>query len=328
MKKSYRILAFAALLLSVLAFGKKKAPVAADGVFLRQLQSRDSILIADQLRYGVKFSDVAPGVSFQVAQLPDSLWEGVDIVRDWSVDTLSVNKKKKEVLSRDLEIAMTLTSFEEGVHILPPIVMLRHAPDAQDDTLFFDGVSFEMCTMPVDTATFVVHDIKGQIRYPVTFAEILPYLGGALALAGIIVGVIFLVRRLRRRRDGEVKFVEPAHIVALRALDKYRGDAFWEPAKQKAFYSGVTDALREYMDARYGVSAMEMTTPEILAQLKKTDVSAENYEDIKTLFERADFVKFAKHIATREENAQVVPLAVRFVTTTYQADIENPSQTK
>ena len=35
----------------------------------------------------------------------------------------------------------------------------------------------------------------------------------------------------------------------------------------------------------------------------------------------ADFVKFAKHTASEQENAAVLPLAVRFVTQTYQDDL-------
>lgn len=328
MKKFIHILAFTALVLAFLPASARKKEKAPDGVFLHQLQERDSILIADQLRYGVRFSNVADGVTFQAAQWPDSLMMDVDMVKGWSVDTLAVNGSRKAVTSRDLEIAVVLTSFEEGVHVLPDIILRRVGPDEKADTLVFDGLSFEMCTMPVDTATFVVHDIKAQIRYPVTFAEVLPYIGGAVALAAIIAGLIFLVRKMRRRRDGQPEFVEPAHIVALRTLDKYRGESFWEPQKQKIFYSGVTDALREYMDARYGVAAMEMTTPEILQALKKTDISAENFEDIKVLFERADFVKFAKHVASREENAEVLPFAVKFVTTTYQEEIESPQNEK
>ena len=42
---------------------------------------------------------------------------------------------------------------------------------------------------------------------------------------------------------------------------------------------------------------------------------------MKTLFERADFVKFAKFTATPEENATVLPQAIRFVTSTYQQEI-------
>ena len=109
---------------------------------------------------------------------------------------------------------------------------------------------------------------------------------------------------------------------ALRKLDKYRGDKYWEPERQKAFYSGVTDTLREYIDDRYGIGAMEMTTAEILPELKKETLPVELFEGLKELFERADFVKFAKHTATREENAEVLPLAVRFVTSTYQHEIE------
>ena len=40
------------------------------------------------------------------------------------------------------------------------------------------------------------------------------------------------------------------------------------------------------------------------------------------LFERADFVKFAKFTASDEDNAAVLPMAVKFVTSTYQADVE------
>ena len=75
------------------------------------------------------------------------------------------------------------------------------------------------------------------------------------------------------------------------------------------------------MAARYGVDAMESTTAEIFEDLKKTDLSKELYIDLKDLFERSDFVKFAKFTATDEENAQVLPLAVRFVTTTYEQEI-------
>ena len=46
---------------------------------------------------------------------------------------------------------------------------------------------------------------------------------------------------------------------------------------------------------------------------------------LKELFERADFVKFAKFTASEEENASALPVAVRFVTSTYQTDVEEES---
>lgn len=65
-----------------------------------------------------------------------------------------------------------------------------------------------------------------------------------------------------------------------------------------------------------------MTTAEIVKDLKKTDVAEDLQTGLKDLFERADYVKFAKYIASDEDNAAALPLAVRFVTTTYQVDIE------
>ena len=96
----------------------------------------------------------------------------------------------------------------------------------------------------------------------------------------------------------------------------------WVPEKQKAFYSGITDTLREYIAERYGFGAMEMTTAEIFAQMKDTDAPAELQQEVRELFERADFVKFAKFTASDTDNASALPVAVKFVTSTYQAEIE------
>lgn len=67
---------------------------------------------------------------------------------------------------------------------------------------------------------------------------------------------------------------------------------------------------------------MEMTTAEIFADMKKQDIPQELLADVKELFERADFVKFAKYVASDDDNASVLPLAVRFITETYQTDLD------
>ena len=71
-----------------------------------------------------------------------------------------------------------------------------------------------------------------------------------------------------------------------------------------------------------------MTTAEIFRELKpqfeKEDVEKKVLVDeIENMFVTADFVKFAKHAASEQENASVLPLAVKFVTSTYESDIEN-----
>ncbi len=297
------------------------------GSFLEQLQERDSVLIADHVRYGFDLQQVEEGTRFGFPQIKDTLMTNIRIVENWRVDTLKVRKQKKGQSGLlDLRAGITITSFDEGIYILPPLAVQRLSKDGVVDTLVFDPQKLEVKTMPVDTATFKPHDIKAQMIYPVTFREVAPWAAGGLVLAGLVALLIWLVVKYRRRNDPEYIHKDPPHIVALRKLDKYRGNAMWVPEKQKDFYSGVTDALREYISERYGVGAMEMTTAEIFEDMKATDAPKELLDELKELFERADFVKFAKFVASDEDNASTLPLAVRFVTATYQADVENAQE--
>jgi hypothetical protein len=314
------------MLLSFAAIAQKGEIVYQKGAFLKQLQERDSILIADQVLYGFDLKGVEEGTMFAFPQVTDTLMVGVDIVRNWQLDTINVTKGKKDTPALlDLQGGIVITSFDEGDYYLPPLAVQRMSKSGVLDTLVFDPQVLSLRTMPVDTATFKVHDIKGQITYPITFMEVLPWILSALGLIGLIVLVVWLVRKYLNKRGDKALVAEPAHIIALRKLDRYRGNKMWAPESQKAFYSGITDTLREYIGARYNIGAMEMTTAEIVWNLKNTDLPQELLDGLKDLFERADFVKFAKYIASDEDNAAALPMAVRFVTTTYQADVEDRS---
>lgn len=300
-----------------------------ENAILEPLQERDSVLIADQIFYGFSLAGVEEGTQFAFPIVKDTLMTGIEIVESWRMDTVKFIKgKKNKPGSLDLRGGLTITSFDEGIYILPPIAVQRLSTDGVLDTLVFDPQRLEVMTMPVDTATFQPHDIKGQIRYPVTFREVLPWILGSLAVIGLIALIVWLIVRYSRRNNPEYIKKDPPHIIALRELDKYRGNKLWAPEKQKIFYSGITDALREYIDARYGISAMEMTTAEIFKDMMKTDAPEDLVAEMKELFERADFVKFAKFTASEEDNASALPVAVRFVTSTYQTDVEEETGAK
>jgi len=311
-----------ATIILAIAFG----PIPSGEAFLRQLQERDSILVADQVEYGFELADVVPGTILALPDYSSASNDTLTIVRGWQLDTL----RSKKVRNRNKDIPVTIRGsvviapFEEGIYHLPEIYVQRNVKGIID-TLVFSPRDMEVKTMPVDTAAFQIHDIKGQVTYPVTFKEVLPYCAGAILLGALVFLAVWLLRK-RRARLQELSHKDPPHIIALRELDKFRSDKYWAPEKQKAFYSGVTDALKNYIDARFGVDAPEMTTAELFAAIKsEKTLTPELYADLKDLFERADFVKFAKHVASDSENASALPVAVRFVTSTYQTEIEEES---
>ena len=314
---------FAAVLLPLSLFGQtdyKGMIIRSEDSFLEQLQPRDSILIGDQLRYGFHLKDVPQGTGFMPADYSKGFMPGdsVQIVRPWVADTVKVHGKKKGPRSHDIDFSIIITSFEEGKYDLMPLSILRQSSPDRVDTLVFKSQPLEVFTIPVDTTTYVIHDIKGQVKYPVTLAEILPYVAVVwlVAFAAILLWAL-LSSRKKKQEEGPA-YKDPAYIVALRKLESYRGSKFWAHDKQKMFYSGITDALREYIDDRYGIDAPEMTTAELFDSLKHADVPTDLYLEMKQLFETADLVKFAKAFASDEENAAAVPSAVRFVTATYQ----------
>ena len=292
-------------------------PVPSGKAFLNQLQQRDSILIADQLEYGFTLEGVKDGTQLFLPDFSSVSNDTLALVRDWRLDTLKTNRKTG---LRDIQASIVIAPFEAGEYHLPPL-FARRIVDGQSDTLEFEAQQMTVTTIQIDTATFVLHDIKGQIRYPVTFRELLPWLLGGLGIAALAVLGIILLRNSRRRREEAGKPKDPPYVVALRKLDRYRGNKYWAADRQKAFYSGVTDTLKEYIDARFGVDAPEMTTAELFAALKgEKEITPESYQALRELFERADFVKFAKMVVSDEENATVLPVAVKFVTDTYQTE--------
>lgn len=296
--------------------------VPAGQAFLRQLQPRDSILIADQLEYGFQLDSVPEGTAVALPDFSPMSGDTLTLVRSWQLDTtarLRVRRSGGKARLYNLRGSIVLAPFEEGTYHLPDIPVLRGS-----DTLRFAGLEMEVKTMPVDTATFVLHDIKGQIRYPLTFKELLPWIAAFWLLAVLVILTVCLVQLHRRRAGGEAAAPkDPAYIVALRELDKWRGDKFWAPDKQKAYYSGITDALKTYIEDRFGVDAPEMTTAELFDALRaEKDLPEELRQELQDVFECADFVKFAKHTASDEENARALPTAVRFVTSTYQTVLE------
>lgn len=302
-----------------------------DGEFLECLQERDSILIGDQFLYGFVAKEIKNGTVLGLPVLEENPNGGVILLEDWKLDTLKTvvqNNGKPDL--HDIRGVLKLTTFDEGEYELPPIRVLLNTRDGRSDTLVYDPVHIHVKTMPVDTASFIPNDVSPQIRMPLSreeAEEIVHHNYGKILIVKwsvilliLIVCIVIVCRSDKYNMIARKK--EPAYIVALRRLDSYKSNSMWVPEMQKEFYSGITDALKEYIGDRYGFGAMEMTTGELFAKLKKSDAPKDIQAEMKQLFERADYVKFAKYIASDEENATVVPVAVRFVTQTYQEVLE------
>ena len=295
--------------------------------YLRQLQPRDSVLIADQLRYGFRIQGAIDGELFQPLPEKPAL-PGIRVIGEWEIATLGT-RSEGGLEVHDLDAHIRLTSFDAGSYELPELGVVIGHDDDEADTLRFEGKTIDFVNCAVDTTKFTPENLHipptAIVRFPWTAAEkrrVAAWSAAGVVLLGLLIlGIWWLLRR--RRKALEAAIPDPPHIRALRKIDAYRSDAYWKPEKQKAFYSGITDALKEYIGSRYAFDAPEMTSGEVLQHLRKeTDLDKDLRDGLGHLFEVADYVKFARHTADDAENAGVVPFAVGFVTRTYQEVLE------
>ncbi len=57
---------------------------------------------------------------------------------------------------------------------------------------------------------------------------------------------------------------DPAHVIALRDLERLMSEKLWEKGEIKAYYTRLTEILRQYLENRFSVYSLEMTTDETL----------------------------------------------------------------
>ena len=81
---------------------------------------------------------------------------------------------------------------------------------------------------------------------------------------------------------------------------------------QKTYYTELTDTLRQYIEERFGFNAMEMTTTEIIYTLHEKG-DKKMIDELKSLFETADLVKFAKYETLINENDKNLVNAINFI---------------
>ena len=170
-----------------------------------------------------------------------------------------------------------------------------------------------------DDTTAKIFDIIKPYKAPVTLGEILPWALLAIIAAALVWGIMILIRKLKKSKKSPEPIInpDPAHVIAFRDLEKLKQEQLWQKGEVKMYYSRLTEILRQYLENRYGVYSLEMTTSETLEALVRTGFKKdETYSDLKTILNGSDLVKFAKYKPEPSENEIHFENSWKFVETT------------
>lgn len=211
-------------------------------------------------------------------------------------------------------------AFDSGLYQLPQFVYVSGT-----DTARSNRVSLKVIPVPV-AADATIADFTPPVSPDGKLLDFLPDWAidlWWLWLSIVLLAVLFFIGMRRYRRQGALikpKAEPNPYDVAMKRLDNLKRRQLWEQGMEKEYFTLLTDILREYLEKRFGINAMEMTTAEIIDSLSANPEVKEKRGCMHEILDVADFVKFAKVRPLPEDNIAAFDNACRFVEETKPAE--------
>lgn len=214
---------------------------------------------------------------------------------------------------------LTLTSFDGNLYHLPAFVVKIDGKEQKTGDLALKVVEMEVDTTQMNKF-FPPKDVQEN---PFQWSDWAPAFWLSVLMLVLIALTYWLYLRLRDNKPiityiKVVKRLLP-HQKAMQEINQIKADRMVSSENQKEYYTKLTDTLRKYIEERYGFSAMEMTSSEIISRLMESG-DQQSLEELRQLFTTADLVKFAKYSTLINENDANLVNAIDFIN---QTKLEN-----
>lgn len=290
------------MLVAFVALMVDASRISAQPVRLQTTLDTNRVKIGEWARYTITAThDTSTVLTWP--RLADTL-QDLDIVNKSKIDT-NINGN---VVNKRQTIAVT--SFDSGYYVIPPVLF----PYKTEGVATFDSVKTEPTSLrvqgvAVDTSE-AIQPLAGIRNVPYTLAELWPYILGGLLVIGLIILGYYLYKRWRQQPAKPVQQVKkperPAHEVAFEKLQELEQKKLWQSGEVKQYHIELSEIFRDYLERRYRFQALELTTGEIIDELKEHINEPGLRNKSKEVLELADLVKFAKYVPHKDENEEII----------------------
>lgn len=248
----------------------------------------------------------------------DTLNAMVEIAERPAADTTDLGNNRIQI-NRDLIIQ----SFDSGMWIIKPIPYVVNG-----DTAFCNQLTLKV--LPVDVSQMKdINDIKPVEEVPFNLLDWLPDYWWAWLLGFLLIGAgIWAYRKYYKKGINPLKPNRkrlPPYEEAMINLQNLKAAQLWQQGQEKEYFTGLTDILRVYIDRRFHINAVEMTSSQIIDTLKKNEETKAVNEQLEMILEIADIVKFANARPLADDNEVAYQRAVNFVEATRPV-VEQPEK--
>jgi len=235
--------------------------------------------------------------------------------------------KSKDDGAVERVVVYTITSFDDTLYYLPPLPV-------KVDGKVYKSKSLALKVLPVEVDTAHVEKFFGPKDVqdnPFLWSDWSLLFWLSVLMLVLMAAGYYLYVRLRSGKPvitaiRIVKRLLP-HQKAMREIEQIKADKMVTSENQKEYYTKLTETLRKYIEERYGFSAMEMTSSEIIERLTaQSDQTM--LDELRQLFTTADLVKFAKYSTLINENDANLVNAIDFINQTKQENMPQEERVK
>ncbi len=284
----------------------------------------NAILIGQQAKITlrVEYKTDQGEIKIEFPKVADTIIKQIEVVGKSKIEKYIPDSSDMSRLAQ--KQTLIITSFDSGYYAIPPFRFILNGDTTK--AIQTDPMLFSVNTVPVDTTKNIM-DIKPPIEVPFSWKEYLPYVYWGIGALAVLAGIIYLIRYyLKKRKKKPLPEIIipkiPPHVTALERLEKLKEEKFWQQGRLKEYHSELSDIIRQYIEHRFFIHAMEQVTDEIMYTFRTVDVNEEMKIKLRQILFLSDLVKFAKEQPLPNENEQSWNNAYEFVNTT---KIETPT---
>ena len=275
------------------------------------------IVVGDQARVFIEVKNNPSTGRVQWAAIPDT-FNTLEVVERGKIDTV---QQGGYITYRQ---RLIVTGFDSGVYKIPPVVFTVIPNAGTPYMVQTDSFELLVQTVAVDT-TKAFKPIKGIMDVKSNWLDYVWYIVGIVVFVALIVFVVlYFVKHKKVAPPVAEGPKETLQEHTLKLLDELESRQLWQKKQVKEYYVELTDIVRNYIEARFSTSALELTTDELLYKVQLHRELQPYYALLADILHTADLAKFAKAEPLPQEHTAAMDKAKQLVAASKPVIIETP----
>lgn len=225
---------------------------------------------------------------------------------------VSKNKIDSTVANGNLLFSqeLTLTSFDSGRRVIPPLTLVAEPLDADSSySLFTDTIPINVSFSPLDSVkTF--HDIKSIIEVKKEWPWWVWLLIGIAVL--IIIFLIFFLLKVFRKKEKVPDLFDAKlspYDEAMKALNDLEQEQLLQNNDIKNYHVRLSEIFKRYISRKTNTNKLHLTSDEILLEVNEYGLDKDQLAGFANFLRMGSAVKFAKFIPSQYESEKCLEQA-------------------